>query len=240
MTKPTYMLNNVEALYPKLDQPYHFDRQGGKNKQGASVPCLATAQGATYQVNFKMTAAQAKDLFTCMAKAYEDSKEDSWPALTMPFTKTDDKMFEGKAKIPASFDGRPTTQPKQYDANNTPLDGEFQLTSGSTINVFVELVSYNGSMGNGVSLRLRAVQVIKYKEYSAASPFETQEGFTQSGFVEGTENLDTVFDTEEKTVVEEEAVVEVVEEPKVKVSKKKQNAPKPDVDLASLLDEFDD
>ena len=171
MTKPTYMLNNVEALYPKLDQPYHFDRQGGKNKQGA--------QGATYQVNFKMTAAQAKDLFTCMAKAYEDSKEDSWPALTMPFTKTDDKMFEGKAKIPASFDGRPTTQPKQYDANNTPLDGEFQLTSGSTINVFVELVSYNGSMGNGVSLRLRAVQVIKYKEYSAASPFETQEGFTQ-------------------------------------------------------------
>tara|TARA_R110000796_G_scaffold61348_4_gene142095 strand:- start:405 stop:1127 length:723 start_codon:yes stop_codon:yes gene_type:complete len=240
MTKPTYMLNNVEALYPKLDQPYHFDRQGGKNKQGATVPCLATAQGATYQVNFKMTAAQAKDLFTCMAKAYEDSKEDSWPALTMPFTKTDDKMFEGKAKIPASFDGRPTTQPKQYDANNTPLDGEFQLTSGSTINVFVELVSYNGSMGNGVSLRLRAVQVIKYKEYSAASPFETQEGFTQSGFVEGTENLDTVFDTEEKTVVEEEAVVEVVEEPKVKVSKKKQNAPKPDVDLASLLDEFDD
>ena len=240
MTKPTYMLNNVEALYPKQDQPYNFDQQGGKNKQGASVPCLATAQGATYQVNFKMTAAQAKDLFTCMAKAYEDSKEDSWPALTMPFTKTDDKMFEGKAKIPASFDGRPTTQPKQYDANNTPLDGEFQLTSGSTINVFVELVSYNGSMGNGVSLRLRAVQVIKYKEYSAASPFETQEGFTQSGFVEGTENLDAVFDTEEKTVVVEEAVAEVVEEPKVKVSKKKQNAPKPDVELASFLDEFDD
>ena len=235
MSKPSYMLNNVEALYPKLDQPYHFDRQGGKNKQGASVPCLATAQGATYQVNFKMTAAQAKDLFTCMAKAYEDSKEDSWPALTMPFTKTDDKMFEGKAKIPASFDGRPTTQPKQYDANNTPLDGEFQLTSGSTINVFVELVSYNGSMGNGVSLRLRAIQVIKYKEYSAASPFETQEGFTQSGFAASTENLDAVFDTDAKPVEEE-----VVEEPKVKVSKKKQNAPKPDVDLASLLDEFDD
>ena len=240
MSKPSYMLNNVEALYPKLDQPYHFDRQGGKNKQGASVPCAATAQGATYQVNFKMTAAQAKDLFTNMAEAYEDSKEDSWPALTMPFTKTDDKMFEGKAKIPASFDGRPTTQPKQYDANNTPLDSDFQLTSGSTINVFVELVSYNGSMGNGVSLRLRAVQVIKYKEYSAASPFETQEGFTQSGFADSAENLDAVFDTEEKTVVVKEAVDEVVEEPKVKVSKKKQNAPKPDVDLASLLDEFDD
>tara|TARA_R110002074_G_scaffold107258_4_gene231903 strand:+ start:680 stop:1600 length:921 start_codon:yes stop_codon:yes gene_type:complete len=33
---------------------------------------------------------------------------------------------------------------------------------------------------------------------------------------------------------------EQVEEPKVKVSKKKKDAPKPDVDLASLLDEFDD
>ena len=235
MSKPTYMLNNVEALYPKLDQPYHFDRQGGKNKQGASVPCLATAQGATYQVNFKMTSAQAKDLFTAMSEAYDESKEDSWPALTMPFTKTDDKMFVGKAKLPASFDGRPTNPPKHYDANNTPLDSEFQLTSGSTVNVFVELVSYNGSMGNGVSLRLRAIQVIKYKEYSAASPFETQEGFTQSGFAASAENLDAVFDTEAKPVEEE-----VVEEPKVKVSKKKQDAPKPDVDLASLLDEFDD
>jgi len=235
MSKPTYMLNNVEALYPKLDQPYHFDRHGGKNKQGASVPCSATAQGATYQVNFKMTSAQAKDLFTAMSEAYNESKEDSWPALTMPFTKTDDKMFVGKAKLPASFDGRPTNPPKHYDANNTPLDSDFQLTSGSTVNVFVELVSYNGSMGNGVSLRLRAIQVIKYKEYSAASPFETQEGFTQSGFAASTESLDTVFDTDAKPVEEE-----VVEEPKVKVSKKKQDAPKPDVDLASLLDEFDD
>jgi len=33
---------------------------------------------------------------------------------------------------------------------------------------------------------------------------------------------------------------EAVEEPKVKVSKKKKDAPAPDVDLASLLDEFDD
>jgi len=33
MSKPTYMLNNVEALYPKLDQPYHFDRQGGKTNR---------------------------------------------------------------------------------------------------------------------------------------------------------------------------------------------------------------
>jgi hypothetical protein len=100
--------------------------------------------------------------------------------------------------------------------------------------VFVELVSYNGSMGNGVSLRLRAIQVIKYKEYSAASPFETQEGFTQSGFAASTENLDAVFDTDAKPVEEAEA------EPTVKVSKKKTEAPKDDEDLSGLLDQWDD
>jgi len=42
-----------------------------------------------------------------------------------------------------------------------------------------------------------------------------------------------VFDVE---AVEEEEVAE----PKVKVSKKKKEAPKEDVDLASLLDGFDD
>ena len=98
MSKPSYMLNNVEALYPKLDQPYHFDRQGGKNKQGASVPCAATAQGATYQVNFKMTADQAKAIFKSMAEAYEEDKEESWPALTMPFTKTTLKTMKNQRK----------------------------------------------------------------------------------------------------------------------------------------------
>lgn len=39
---------------------------------------------------------------------------------------------------------------------------------------------------------------------------------------------------------DEEEEEEQVEEPKVKVSKKKKDAPKPEVDLASLLDEFDD
>jgi len=237
MTKPTYMLNDVEAMWPKLDQPYHYEKGAGKNKKGASVPCVATSQGATYQVNFKMLSSQAKDIFIAMSKAYGESKDDTWPALKNPFVKGEDGRYEGKAKIPASFDGKPTNPPKQYDANNTPLDSEFLLTTGSTINVFVELIPYNGTMGNGVSLRLRAVQVIKYKEYQAASPFESQEGFTQGGMLSVSEDLDAVFDAPAKPT---EVAEEVIAEPQVKVSKKKQDAPKPDVDLASLLDEFDD
>ena len=97
----------------------------------------------------------------------------------------------------------------------------------------MQLIPYNGQMGNGVSLRLRAVQVIKFKEYVAASPFDVEEGFTQGGASTNADDLDSVFDVE---AVEEEEVAE----PKVKVSKKKKEAPKEDVDLASLLDGFDD
>mgnify|MGYP004452201743 FL=1 len=124
MSKPTYKLTNVEALYPKLDQPYHFDKKAGKNGKGASVPCEATAQGANYSTNFKMTGAQAKDLFKAMLAAYNEAREDGWPDLTMPFTKDEDKMFIGKAKIDASYN----SPPKHYDSVNTPLDSGFQLT----------------------------------------------------------------------------------------------------------------
>jgi len=230
MSKPTYKLTSVEALYPKLDQPYHFDKKGGKNGKGASVPCDANAQGADYSTQFKMTGTKAKELFKAMAEAYEEAKEDDWPDLTMPFTKDDNKMFIGKAKIPASFN----SPPSHYDSLNNPLDSGFQLTTGSTVSLFMELVPYNGQMGNGVSLRLRAVQVIKYKEYIAASPFDVEEGFTQESTKPKEADLDSVFDVE---AVEKE---EVVVEPKVKVSKKKKDAPKDDVDLASLLDGFDD
>ena len=229
MSKPTYKLTNVEALYPKLDQPYRFDKKAGKNGKGASVPCEATAQGADYSTNFKMTGAQAKELFKAMIAAYDEAKEGDWPDLTMPFSKDEDKMLVGKAKIPASYN----SPPKHYDSVNTPLDSGFQLTTGSTVSLFMQLIPYNGQMGNGVSLRLRAVQVIKFKEYVAASPFDVEEGFTQGGASTNADDLDNVFDVE---AVEEEEVAE----PKVKVSKKKKEAPKEDVDLASLLDGFDD
>ena len=235
MTKPSFMINNVEALYPRLDQPYHFQQGGGKNGQGGTSRCESTAQGAEYTTNFKMTGAQAKELFKSMSAAYTESKQDSWPDLDMPFKKSEDGFFVGKAKIPASFNGTPVEPPKHFDAKNVRLEDGFQLTSGSTINLFVELIPYSASMGAGVSLRLRAVQVIKYKEFIAASPFEEQEGFTKGSG----DGLDNVFAISQETKEAKEEP-EVIKEPTVKVSKKKKVEPAGDVDLASMLDAFDD
>ena len=233
MEMQTYMLNNVEALYPRLDQPYKFQQGGGKNGQGATIPCEATAKGAEYTTKFKMAKAQAKELFKAMVAAYSEAKQDSWDDLEMPFEK-EDGFFIGKAKIAAAYDTSVVEPPRHYDADNQRLDAGFQLTTGSTVNLYLQLYVYNGNMGQGVSLRLRGVQVIKFKEFVSASPFDTQEGFTQAA--PANDDMDSVFDTAEVTEAKEP---EEVKEPKVRANKKKAEPPANN-DLTELLDEFDD
>jgi hypothetical protein len=227
MNKNTFMIRNVEALYPRLDKPYHFDKKWGKNGTGGSMPCAATDQGAEYSMSFKMDKAQAKELLAAMTSAYEEAREEDWAGMSMPFKKPEEGGIVGKAKIAASYNN----PPKQFDAATKPLPEGFQLTTGSTVNLFVELIPYNGGMGSSVSLRLRQVQVIKLKENVQGSVFDAQEGFTQYE--------DSVFDAvptdAPKEVAKEEP--EEPEEPKVRENKKK---PPADDDLSSMLDEFDD
>jgi len=227
MSKKTFMIRNVEALYPRLDQPYHFSSTGGKNGKGGTVPCAATDQGAEYSMSFKLDKAQAKELLAAMTSAYEDDREDSWPGMSMPFKKPEDGGIVGKAKIAASY----KSPPKLFDAATKPLPEDFQLTTGSTVNLFVELIPYSGGMGSSVSLRLRQVQVIKLKERTDTSVFGPQEGFTQYE--------ESVFDAAPTEAPKEAAKEEPEEpsEPKVRESKKK---PPADDDLSSMLDEFDD
>jgi len=227
MSKKTFMIRNVEALYPRLDQPYHFSSTGGKNGKGGTVPCAATDQGAEYSMSFKLDKAQAKELLAAMTSAYEDDREDSWPGMSMPFKKPEDGGIVGKAKIAASY----KSPPKLFDAATKPLPEDFQLTTGSIVNIFVELIPYSGGMGSSVSLRLRQVQVIKLKERTDTSVFDAQEGFTQYE--------ESVFDATPTEAPKEAAKEEPEEpaEPKVRESKKK---PPADDDLSSMLDEFDD
>ncbi len=238
MELQTYMLNDVEALYPRLDQPYKFQQGGGKNGQGATIPCQATAKGAEYTTKFKMNKAQAKELFKAMVAAYDEAKQDSWNDLEMPFEK-EDGHYIGKAKIAAAY-GEPlqaVEPPRHYDSNNQRLDDGFQLTTGSTVNLYLQLYVYNGSMGQGISLRLRGIQVTQFKEFIAASPFETQEGYTQRPADPRKDDIDSIFDA--PSTEEPKAANEEVTEPKVRANKKKAEPPANN-NPTDLLDEFDD
>mgnify|MGYP003117676412 CR=1 FL=1 len=161
-----YIVNNVEALYPKLDRTYNWS--------------------ASY-----------------------------------------------KASLKGSYNGQKTQRPTQYDAKVKELPEEFQLTTGSLINIAVVGVPYSGSMGAGVSLRLKSVQVLKLAEKQNVSPFEATDGFTFGD--------DTPFSVvEESPKVEEDPFEdEEIEEPK-KVAKKTAAPKKEAEEIADVLEDWDD
>jgi hypothetical protein len=227
----TFMIQNVEAQWPRINKPYRFD-----NAENRTVPCDAFDDNAKYEMKFRMTKDQAKALYLGMCEAYEARKEKGWPEkVDMPFNKDDDGMYTYKAALKGAYGKEATLKPVQYDSKGVKLPDDFMLTTGSTVNIAVVFVPYNMREA-GISLRLKAVQVIKYVPMEASSPFSAVEG----GFEFTSE--DNPFE-----VVEAKPTTNVIEgefgdtpEPK-KVSKKA--APKPkktDSDLASIVDDWDD
>jgi hypothetical protein len=235
----TYTVQNAVALYPRINQTYRFDAA-----EGRSVPCGPTEENAVYDLSFKMSKEQAKNLYKVMVKAYADKKKKDWPEkLLQPFEEDGEGMFIGKAKLKGAYNGQLTTKPMQVDASNQKLSDDFELTTNSIVNIHVGMTPYfaKGNVGHGVSLRLKAVQVIKYEPRAVTSPFGVVEGFTQDsevspftaqGAVEVAEPdiediIDAVFDTP-------------VEEPKLKVTKKQAAPAEGDAALESIIDQWDD
>lgn len=238
----TAMLNGVEVIYPRIDQPYAWS-----NEKSSSQPCEWNAENAAFTVTLVVPYEKAVPLRKAMHLAYEEKKEDGWPKFKDNFKliegspKTKDAVFHIKTKLKC-YDK--DTKVRQYDSDNNLLPVGFQLTRGSTVNAMVTLVPYNIS-GNGTSLRLTAVQVINLAAMQqSASPFEKVEGYTQedaSPFQEPvvTSGVEDVVDTDDSGA-EWEDEAEEPKEPKKAASKKKAT---PDVkndddDLDSIIDEW--
>ena len=220
----SYLIEKVNILYPRLDKTYRFD-----NTENKSVPCGPLENNAKYETSFVMDGSTATALMGEMAVAYNTARKPNWPEkVPMPFSRDEEEAYVGKCNLKGSFDGKQVTQPPKH---------------------FVEFVPYHGggSIGTGVSLRLRAVQVLTYKPYIAESPFESTDGDFEvsSPFRENTGGFDStkevtptiVFEEEEEE--EEEEVAEVIEVPKKKV-KSQTAAPKDEVDLSALVANWDD
>jgi len=249
-----YLIDGVEALYPKIDRPYQWS-----DKENRSVPCTFDGDGAEYIVNLKIPYKKALPLRKAMAEAYQEKKEKKWPKFQDNFKVVEgsieekDAVFEIKARIKAAYNGVATKPPRQFDADQNLLANDFQLTTGSTINVMVTFAPYAGKLGNGTSLRLNAVQVIKLAAASITSPFEKEEGYVHedaSPFTkaEGQEDPPTTL----KIVTDEISIEEdsdddsdewgEPEEPK-KVATKEKPSPKvkdDDDDLDAIIDEWGD
>ena len=233
-----YVVSNVEALWPRINKTYKFD-----NAENRTVPCDTFDEGAKYETRFRMTKDQAKALFVEMVKAYESKKEKGWPdKFDMPFKKEEDGTYTHKASLKGAYGKDATFKPVQYDAKSVKLPDDFMLTTGSTVNVAVTFTPYNMREA-GVSLRLRAVQVIKYVPMEAASPFGAVEGGFQFSAEENPFEVVTAAPVEIPVVSDElfgDDEPTKVKEPK-KVVKKTAPAPKASDDaLASIVADWDD
>ena len=231
MSNNSYILKNVKARYPRIDQPYKFDSKAGA--KGKSVPCDAIEDGACYELGFVMSKDQAKDLYNAMNAAYKEAKDSSWPdKLELPFTQLDGELV-GKTKLKASYNKKPTGRPALFDSQNASLPEDFMLTTGSTISVAMELIPYSMAT-SGVSLRLRGVQVIDYIPYKPASPFDVESGFS-SVDAPAAESAEDMFGG----LADAEDEVEAVAEPEPVKRQKKKDDPKPDEeDLSSIIDDW--
>lgn len=178
-----HMITEVVARYPRLNSTYKFDTYENK-----SVKCDAFDDGAAYEMSFVMSDEKAKELHRICMEAYSnaaalDTKR-KWPEkpAMLPYKRNDDGEVVGKCKLKGAYGGDKTQPPKQVDAQRNKLPDDFMLTSGSKVNVAVVVVPYNTGSLNGVSLRLRAVQVLELAEMQGSDdPFTSVSGgFTSS------------------------------------------------------------
>tara|TARA_B100000963_G_C22478308_1_gene603447 strand:- start:13 stop:690 length:678 start_codon:yes stop_codon:yes gene_type:complete len=222
-----YIIKNVEALWPKINTTYHFD-----SNEGRSVTCDPTAPNAEYSIQFRMDNDTAKALFTAMTQSYQANKKEKWAdKLERKFVKDDDGMFTHKANLKGAYKNKVTQKPLQFDAKGNRLPDDFLLTTGSTVNVAVQFYPYDMGGKQNVSLRLRAVQVIKYVPIEERNPFEATDGYVFN------ETEDNPFD-EPLVVIEDKE--EPVSEPKKVVKKPSPPTKDADDDLSSIVDDWDD
>jgi len=231
----TYIIENVEALWPKIDKTYTFDQSVKR-----SVPCGPRDQGADFSIAFRMGSATAKALFVQMKDAYDANKEPKWvDKLVNPFVKDDNGTYTHKASLKGAYKGEVTNKPLQVDSQGTPLPDDFQLTTGSTVSVAVQLIPYDFGGKQSVSLRLKAVQVIKYVPMEVRNPF----GAVDGGFVMEDANP---FASTPKVVKSNNVLDEAPaddgfdEEPVKRTATKAAPAPVNATDISSIVDNWDD
>ena len=148
-----HIITNVEARYPRLNSTYRFDQS-----EYRSVKCDPMADGAVYEIQFVMSDEQAKELHQLCMRAYANAaaldQKRKWPEKPekLPYRRDDNTgAVIGNAKLKGEYSGERTQPPRQVDAQRNRLPADFELTTGSKVNIAVVVVPYNSGSINGVS-----------------------------------------------------------------------------------------
>jgi len=187
--RTTFVISGT-ARYPKLDQPYYYDKAAKKSFPDPT----GQTKGCEYQTEIVMTEQEAAPHIAKLKAFAEDFGLDTEEVKNWPFSKEKDKETKKptgnvvfKVKGYATNRDGSLNRIIMVDSKLSPLPKSFRLTSGSTIAVNGYLNPFK-ELGGGVSLRLNSVQVLKYveREVNLDGFAAVEDGFTFDGEEENT------------------------------------------------------
>lgn len=174
------------AIYPHLNRPdvYKDPNTGVEGKPEYKVSLSLTQEEAAPIIE-KIEAVKQQAMALIPAGKKQKEADDPY------FNELDDEKQETgriiiKFKMKAEYvrDGRTVTMsPKLFDAQGTLMSDCDDIWGGSKIKVSADLIPwYMAGPGAGVSMRLKAVQIIELKTGGGASAssygFDSTEGYT--------------------------------------------------------------
>lgn len=177
------------AVYPKIEKPdTKFNADG------------------VYSIDLDLDGPAAEELIGKLTKVADESyaaecKAKGKKALKrsdMPWKMVDDGKTRFKFKLKAkggSGEKMWDQKPALFDAKGSPVK-DLNVGSGSIVKVAFDVVPYFTAMvGQGISLRLRAVQIIELRQFIAGDNFDAFGFKATEGFVKETEAV-TTFDSD--------------------------------------------
>lgn len=196
---PRYTTPAGIAQYPYLTKPDTKFNPDGEYKISVEIPGAAAQDTVTFL---------DEQFAASVAKAKKDNPGKKIKEGDVPYSVNDDTgkvtvRFKLKAKVTPK-QGDPFEQrPALFDAKGKPIGADAKIGGGSKVKVAYELVPYYTAIaGAGISLRLKAVQVIDLVEFSGGASSEAygfgeEEGYeaedtpaAQNGFAEETSDTD--------------------------------------------------
>lgn len=194
---PRYTTPAGIAQYPYLTKPDTKFNPDGEYKISVEIPGAAAQDIVTFL---------DEQFAASVAKAKKENPGKKIKEGDVPYSVNDDTgkvtvRFKLKAKVTPK-QGDPFEQrPALFDAKGKPIGADAKIGGGSKVKVAYELVPYYTAIaGAGVSLRLKAVQVIDLVEFSGGASSEAygfgeEEGYeaedtpaAQNGFAEEEES----------------------------------------------------
>lgn len=166
--KPRFVSPAGKAIYPRLNKPdTKFNPEGEYKVKLAINPKELGVD--------KFTSLLEEQHAKSVQQAKEENKGKKIREADLPFSVDEDTgeitvQFKCKAKVKTKAGDEFEQKPAIFDAKGKPLTNAPNIGGGSMLKVSFEIVPfYTAIAGAGISLRLKAVQVIDLKSFSGGA-----------------------------------------------------------------------